>query len=328
MSIGSSSSTRGLVVKPLKPAGAPARAPEPDAPAPPAPGPSAAPTVLILVVSLLLLVVGVLASQVLRREMSRLLSEADEQAFARANLVLTQTLDDKRDRALANVKVLVDETRVRATVVTPNFDEATVTDVLDDLRIASGATVLAVLNVAGKVQARSGADVLQQLDLGSVKAVKAALDNPTAAVWTLPERVLVIALAPIRSGAGVASLLMIGFEVGSATLDAIERLDGLLGAVVIGDRVVATASRDSGASTIFATARSLPEAGGTLPAAGKDWLIKSARIGESALAARVLWALPWHHRAEGMAGLFKVAWAPTILVGMMLALVAISVRRR
>ena len=292
------------------------------------PGPGGAPAGLIVVVSLVLLAVGLLATVVERRELGRVMGEADEQIFVRANQALGQALEEKRERALASVGLLVDETRVRATVVTPNFDEATVSDVLEDLRAASGATVLAVLNVAGKVQARSGADDLQQLDLGSVKAVKAALERPTAAVWTLPERVLVMAVAPIRSGAGVAALLMIGFELGSATLAAIERLDGVMGAVVIGDRVVATSSAQPAAVAGFEAARGLAEAGGVVAAPGGELLVRSVRTGESALAGRVVWALPRQMGQARLRGLPTLAWAPAVLVGMMLVLVAVSVRRR
>jgi hypothetical protein len=319
MSMGPSAS-HGLVVRPPKSVHPPAGLSSP-------PGP-AAPPLLVALVALLLFAVGLLSSIVLRRQLWQMVAAADEAALARANTALAQALDEKRERALANVKLLVDESRVRATVITPNFDEATVTDVLDDLRAASGATVLAVLNVAGKVQARSGADLLRQVDLGSVKAVTAALEGPTAVVWTLPERVVVMAAAPIRSAAGVASLMMIGFEVGGVALAAIERLDGVRGAVVIGDRVVDATTRSPDTAAVFAAARSLPEAGGTLAATEGELLVRSARVGESALAGRVIWILPRHHGAAAIARLTKVAWAPAALVAMMLALLGLSLRRR
>ena len=53
--------------------------------------------------------------------------------------------------------MLADDNRIRATVLAPKFDEATVQDVLEDLRKSSGATLLGSRSTsAGKVVAVSG----------------------------------------------------------------------------------------------------------------------------------------------------------------------------
>lgn len=311
-----------LVVKPLR---MPSPPPPETTPARPSGG---LPPALGLVLGAVVLALAVGASLMQRRAFDRLLSDLDAAAFARANHALEQSLGDKRERALASVKLLVDDTRVRATVITPSFDEATVTDVLDDLRAASGGTVLAVLDVKGRVKARSGADLLRQMDFGSVTAVQAALERPTTTVWTLPDRVLVMAVAPIRSGADVAALFMFGLDVGPPTLDAIERLEGVAGAVVVAERVVATSTRNAAWKPAFETARAVADFSTVSAPDGRPLLARSIRTSDSAAAGRVLWLLPQHHRAEALGGLGGAAFAPAILVAMMLALLALFVRRR
>jgi hypothetical protein len=310
-------SSAGLVVKPLHTLKAPAPPPA----LPPPPGRSG----LIFTVAAVVLAVGVGAALAGQKVLDRLLDGLDDQAFERANLALGQSLAEKQERALASVKLLVDDTRVRATVITPNFDEATVADVLEDLRAASGASVVAVLNVAGTVKARTGADLLKQQDLGSVTAVKKALGGPAAAVWSLPERVLVTAVAPIRTGAEVAALLMLGYDLDAGALAAIERLSpGLAGAVVIADRVAGEPANRA----LFEAARAVAETGGAIAPQGQSLLVRATRTSDSAAAGRVLWILPRHHRAGALGALRVVVWAPAVLVAVMLALMALHVRRR
>ncbi len=56
--------------------------------------------------------------------------------------------------------------------------------------------LLAVLDGSGKVQAVTGAVGLRQVDLSCFAAVKAAFERPTSDIWTLPDQVQVIGLAP------------------------------------------------------------------------------------------------------------------------------------
>src|SRR5688572_11079714 len=80
----------------------------------------------------------------IQREVGSLVSEVDEKNLERGGLLLTRTVQQQSADLLAEVRVLSDDTRVRTTVMTPEFNEATVRDVLEDLRRASGASVMAV----------------------------------------------------------------------------------------------------------------------------------------------------------------------------------------
>jgi hypothetical protein len=56
--------------------------------------------------------------------------------------------------------------------------------------------------------------------------------------------------------------------------------------------------------------------------------VRATRTSDSAAAGRVLWILPRHHRAGALGALRVVVWAPAVLVAVMLALMALHVRRR
>ena len=126
------------------------------------------------------------------RQLRRFLSELDEQLLGQAGASLEQLLARQRDQLVAEVKVLADDNRIRATVLAPKFDEATVQDILEDLRKSSGATLLAVVDAAGKVTAVTGAAGLREVNLGASPAVKTGFDRPTSDVWTLPDQVQVV----------------------------------------------------------------------------------------------------------------------------------------
>ena len=55
----------------------------------------------------------------------------------------------QREQLAATVGVLSEDSRIRAMVLTPTFDRATVMDLLTDLKATSGATMVALLDAAG-----------------------------------------------------------------------------------------------------------------------------------------------------------------------------------
>jgi hypothetical protein len=189
-----------------------------------------------------------------------------------------------------------------------------VRDVLDDLRKASGATVMAVLDVNGKVGAVSGLEALKKETLGQTGAVKAAMEKATADVWSFPDRVLVIALAPIVSGNQVAALMMVGFEVGTPALAAIEQSLGVASALVVADRVVARSNGDATLSPAFEAARAVAEGSSRPVESGRAYLARATRTSDSAAAARAVWLVPRHHQAALFGPVPQVLWMPAVAV--------------
>jgi hypothetical protein len=255
------------------------------------------------------------------------LSRLDEQALRQAGVALERALERQRAHVLSQIGLLADDNRVRATVITPRFDEATVRDVLDDLRKASGATVMAVLDVAGKVGAVSGLEALKKDNLGQTAAVKGAMEKATADLWSFPDRVLVVAIAPVLSGKQVAALLMIGFEVGAPALQAIEQTVGVAGALVVADKVVARSTTDALLVAGLGQAVGIAEGQSHLIPGPRPYLARATRTSDSAAAARAVWLVPKHHQAGLFGPVPQALWMPVLAVVAMLLLSIIWTRR-
>src|SRR5438105_1213202 len=103
----------------------------------------------------------VAAAGVARSQINGFLSALDDEALTHATRALESMLKTEREHLAAEVAVLAEDIRIRATVLAPTFDPATVQDVVDDLRKASGATLLAVLDGNGRVKVVSGTGALR-----------------------------------------------------------------------------------------------------------------------------------------------------------------------
>jgi hypothetical protein len=261
---------------------------------------------------------GGFASQ---KQLDALMSELDTQSLNRASGLLNRTIDQEKADLLSEVRVLSEDTRVRTTVMTPQFNEATVRDVMEDLRQASGASVMAVLDVRGKVQAVSGSTGLRGLDLGASPLISQALEKAVVHVWTFPDQVLVIGLAPVRAGGQVTALFLVGKELGEKTLAPIEHSLGVAGAVVIRDKIAAMSSRTPAIESVVQTAMSLDEGTSHLiEGAGVQHLVKMTGTSEAAGAGRVIWVVPLHKQSARVDKLQILAWMPIVLVGLALTL--------
>lgn len=267
------------------------------------------------------------ASWFASRSFEQSLSRLDEQALRQAGVALERAIERQRAHALSEIRLLADDNRVRATVITPRFDEATVRDVLEDLRAASGASVLAVLDVAGKVGAVSGLEALKKDSLGQTAAVKGAMEKPTADVWSFPDRVLVIAVAPVLSGNQVAALLMIGFELGGAALAAVEQTVGVAGALVVADKVVARSTTDAALVAGLGSALAVTDGQSQLIAGPRPFLARATRTSDSAAGARAVWLVPRHHQAGLFGPVPQALWMPVLAVVAMLLLSIVWTRR-
>jgi Double sensory domain of two-component sensor kinase len=256
------------------------------------------------------------------------LSELDGRALEQAAGMLDRSVEQNRRFVLSQVAVLADDTRVRAPVMTPNFDEATVKDVLDDLKRSAGASMLAVLDTAGKVRAVTGVPGLREVDLSSSPVVKAALERPSTDVWTLPDRAMVVGVAAVRSGGQVAALLVLGFEIGEPLLSAIHRALGVAGAVVIVDRVTATSSSDPALVAAFRAASAIDGEGQQLIQSGWNFVARVSRTSNSATAGKVVWLVREHHQTGRVTWLRVMVWVPVLLVGATFALVLLLARQR
>jgi hypothetical protein len=261
------------------------------------------------------------------RQVGVFLSSLDEDVVGQAARSLDQLLVSQRAQLVAEVRVLADDNRIRATVLAPKFDEGTVQDVLEDLRKSSGATLLAVLDANGKVQAVAGATGLKEVNLGSSSAVKAGFERPTSDVWTLPDQVQVVGLAPIRSGDQTSALLVKGLSLGKNQLSTIETALGVTGAVFIGERIAAQSAQTAELDLAFRAAGQLADGTAQVAAADRNYVVRLARAGDGATAARIAWLVPQHHHAERARLLLLLVWCPVALGALLLLILIANARR-
>jgi hypothetical protein len=279
-----------------------------------------------------LLVLGALgaAAFTASRQLDTLLSTLDEETLGEAGRSLERLLDRQKDQLAAEVTVLAEDNRIRATVLAPQFDQATVLDVIDDLRKSSGATLLAVLDGNGKVKVVSGAGSLREANLGASPTVKAAFAKSTSDVWTLPDQVQVIGLAPVRSGDQTPALLVKGLPLGASQLSTVATTLGVAGAVAIGDKLLATSATpgsDPNLDEALKLASGLSDGIDRITTPRGSYLVKVTRTGPAATAARVAWLVPYHHHADKTALLRLLVWAPLAL-GALLFLLLLATSQR
>jgi hypothetical protein len=292
------------------------------------PGPAAAPGHGAIVIGIVVLGLIAGAAWAGDRQLRQFLTDLDEQALGQAGASLEQLLARQRDQLVAEVKVLADDNRIRATVLAPKFDEATVQDILEDLRKSSGATLLAVVDSAGKVQAVAGAAGLRDVNLGASPAVKGGFERPTSAVWTLPDQVQVVGLAPIRSGDQAPALLVKGLPLGRSQLATVAQSLGVAGALFIGERVAAGSSDAPETDESLRAAARLADGTEALSAGGRSYLVRLARTGDGATAARLAWLVPHHHQFERARSLLFLIWCAVPLGALMFLILIVNARRR
>jgi hypothetical protein len=261
------------------------------------------------------------------RRLQQFLSDLDDQVLGEASRTLEQLIARQREQLVSEVKVLADDNRIRATVLAPRFDEATVQDVIEDLRRSSGATLLGVLDGSGKVEAVTGAAGLKEVNLGASPAVKAAFDRPTSDVWTLPDQVQVIGLAPIRSGDQAPALLVKGLPLANSQLATVQTALGVSGAVFIGDRIAASSSHDPDVEEAFRNAQRLAEGIAEVTGGGRSYRVKVIRAGEGATAARIAWLVPRRHALDDAGLVTVLVWSPVPLGALLLLVLLVNSRR-
>jgi Double sensory domain of two-component sensor kinase len=297
----------------------------------PAPGASTVPASrnrAALLAGTALLGLAVAASVMSQRLIDHFLAQLDSDALQTARQVFERTLEDERAQALSQVSVLAEDTRIRSTAMMANLDEATMRDVLKDLMATSGAGLMAVLDVNGKVRAVTGVEGLRDVDLGSSTVVKAALQRPSAYIWTFPQQVLAVGVAPIRTQDQVNAFLVMGFEAAKTTLSAIHGSLSVSAAVLLGDKLVVSGTDDAGALDAIRSGagnegdKDLVVSGGDQP-----FFTRTSRVIESVANAKVVWAIPQHHEAQRIYPLKLAIWTPSLAAALILALTMVVSRR-
>jgi hypothetical protein len=280
---------------------------------------------LVVAGGLVLYGVVLIATWSASRQIDNLLDNADARSLDTIGNVWEQHLESQRNHLTSQVRVLAEDTRIRSLVMVAKLDEGTLDDTLTDLRAATGASCLAVLDANGKIKSVAGADSLRAADLGSAPVLAQAMSGAASDVWTLPDRVLVVAIAPIKAAGRVSALLAMGFDLGDSALRIAEKSFGGAGAVFAGERMIASRSADPALPPIIQTARfGDTRVDSLIEVAGKGYRARAIRIGDSAAAGRIVWLIP-RSQGNGVSPYLKlIIWAPAIAVALLLAFVVLQ----
>lgn len=262
------------------------------------------------------------------RQLDAFYVELDGASLRQAEDTLDTLMNQQRVRLLTGVRILAEDTRIRSTAMTTGFDEGTIRDILDDLKKAADVSVLAVLDERGKVRAITGAEGLRQIDLSSSPVIKAAQEKPASYFWTLPDQVLIIGVAPIRAGARVSALLLMGTTLGTQELAGIQRTLGVVGAVFSGDRIIANSSDDRTLVEAFQAANASVDMESRVVRGFPDFMGRVTRTNDSATAAKIVWLVPRHSLSKDARILRIAIWIPAIFASASFAFILLILRKR
>lgn len=262
-------------------------------------------------------VLALVLSWATQRRLDAWLDGLDARTLDESSKILDHLVARQGKQLASTVALLSEDARIRAMVLTPNFDRATVVDLLTDLKATSGASVVALLDSNGTVRAVVGAPEMEQLDLGTSSLVREALDKPSAQLWAFANEVGVLSATPVRLDNQVRALFMMGFEIEDATLHEIQQTLGAIGAVFVGDQIVASASKEPGVERALRAAAELEP--GDYHIVADTFLASNAPLRGAAVAASVAWLVPRYRHADAVTLTRALSWLPALLVGIVLA---------
>jgi len=254
---------------------------------------------LLASAAVIMFCLGLGVSWTTQHRLDALLDRVDARAIDAASGVLDELVARQGEQLASTVSVLSEDARVRAMVLTPTFDRATVLDLLSDLKTASNVGVLALLDADGAVSAVVGAPELDRLDLGTSSLVQRSLQAPSSQVWAFDDKAGVLAVSPVRVDDRVRAFFLMGIELEDSLLQTIERTLGATGAIFVGERLVASARRDTEVERALRAAPAQP-------------------LGAS-VVANVAWLVPSSRQTDGVPLTRALLWLPALLVGLVLA---------
>jgi hypothetical protein len=242
------------------------------------------------------------------------LEDLDRVTLETAGALLSSTIASEQRLLESSARALSDDARIRVTLATPDIDRATIEDVLADLRQASEAALVAILTPTGAVRALTGHEALKDLDMSSSAVVKRAGTSASASgVWTFPDRLVIVALAPIRAGNELDGFLLIGNDLSQETLGQVASQLGVIGALVVHERVVRSAPVGT-PEALLETAVSMETDRLIRIPFAQPYVARTTRLDPNPAGAKVTWFTPLYSRRGAFGLLSILIFAPVALV--------------
>jgi len=218
------------------------------------------------------------------------------QAVESARALLEHVSEEVRLRLRTEAQLMSEDPRLKSTLATPGIDEATITDVLQDLRKQTSAELLAVLTPTARVRAVVGADYLKNLDLSTSSVVRAAqaTEQPTVGTWVVADRVLDVSAKAIRFDNQTVAFLVVGAPLAEATLTHAHRVTGAWVALLVGGKVALAQPSGQDFTLAFTALAAEPSALETqeMVLAGHDYMVQLTDLKNAVPRARLAVVLP------------------------------------
>lgn len=236
------------------------------------------------------------------------LAAGDERALKAADAGLKAMIERDSKALLSQVRTLSDDARIREPLATPTIDDATIEDLLGDLRASSGYEVMAVLDKAGSVRALSGAQTLRGADLGSTEAVKQAAEQGAAGdVWSFADRLMLVAVTPIRLGSEVVAYLLVGNGLDQAAITQTAARHQVVAGLVLNEQLSGASVEDPAIKAALGEAAKLSGEASGVVGAGR-YLARLSRV-DRTRGGRVAWMIERHHERGELSALTTFLWA-------------------
>ncbi len=191
-----------------------------------------------------------------------LLSETRERLIEdvhRARDAYVATYEERMARRQAEAQVVAEEPRLKAIARTAEIDEATLEDVMDEMRRSASSDLFALLDPEAAVLGDVSEPKLGK-DLRKRPGVEDALrDGRAALLWIEGGQPFDVVLQVLRFGTEDVGLLVTGYRLDDRALGQVRRQLGADLVVVAGERVVAAALSRPGPADLAAMLERAPE---------------------------------------------------------------------
>ncbi len=164
-----------------------------------------------------------------------------------AEKLMLRSMADLRKSLESRASMIADDARLRAAIPVPGMDEATMSDLLQDIAVGTKSKLVALLGPDGTVRAFAGSEPVQYGSLASTAVFRRAVASPNAVsgLWVLAERPFHVALAPVRFGEQeILAYVLVGQRIPQKRLELIEQITHVSVAIVTGDQALLSSTRD------------------------------------------------------------------------------------
>lgn len=283
-----------------------------------------------VLLSVLTVALAVLWYTVVNASMEAGARAQNEAAVNGADALLGVFAEDVQLRLRTESQLMSEDPRLKSTLATPGIDEATIQDVLTDLRRQTNADFIAVLNPAARVQAEVGAGFLRGLDLSTSSVVKGAQvsADSVGGAWVVADRLVDVSAKAIRFGNQVVAYLMVGAPQTEATLQRVYQVTGSGCALLVGGKVSQAYPATGSFQGIFGSLAAEPAAFGTrvMSIGGKPYVVRLADVKNTQQRARVVIVRPAQETPEPYENARYLAYVPALAAALLTAVAVLRGR--